>query len=205
MATQLDVCNAALAMAQQKRIDSAEFATPTQPRTTEVKAQFEFALRELLRQHNWRWAKTRVALVEGTAPDFGWAHSFALPDDFVTLISLNEEDAYDFLEYYEIEGANLLTDETTAEIVYIYYPAEEDIDDFCNLIDPLAMTAFITLLASKICTATTEGQEKTSQLLNRYYQFELPRARARAANEGRRPIVDSDSRWLASRWQSTNG
>lgn len=205
MANKLDLCNAALAMIGDQRISSAEFTAETQPKTIEVKAQFEIALKELLRSHIWPFAKTREALTETTEPSFGWEHAFTLPDGFITLISLNEEDAYDFIEYYEIEGGTLLTDEVEANIVYIYYPEEEDIDTFCSRIDPLATVAFVTLLAAKISTGRTEGQEKAGQLLNRYYNYELPRARVRSANEHKRPIVNNDSQWLRSRWYSTNG
>ena len=205
MATQLDVCNAALAMIGDNRVTSTEFTAGTLPRVIEVKAQFWLALDELLRSHVWQWAKSRKTLVETTGPAFGWEHAFSLPEGFITLISLNEEDIYSRLDYFEIEGGTLLTDETDANVVFIKRPAELDIDDFLGFVDPLAMTAFITLLASKVATKQTDGQEKSAQLLNRYYNYELPRARTRSANEVKRPVTDSDSRWMASRWYSTNG
>ena len=205
MATQLDVCNAALAMIGDNRVTSTEFTDGALPRVIEVKAQFWLALDELLRSHVWQWAKSRETLVETDEPAFGWEHAFDLPEGFITLISLNESDIYSQLDYFEIEGGTLLTDETDANVVFIKRPAEEDIDGFLGFIDPLAMTAFITLLASKVATKQTDGQEKSAQLLNRYYNYELPRARTRSANEVKRPVNDSDSRWMASRRYSTNG
>lgn len=205
MATQLEVCNAALAMIGDNRVTSAEFTAGTLPRVVEVKAQFWLALDELLRSHLWQWAKSRETLVETDEPEFGWEHAFDLPEGFITLISLNESDIYSSLDYFEIEGGTLLTDETEANVVFIKRPDEEDVDDFLGFVDPLAMTAFITLLAAKCATRQTDGQEKSGQLLNRYYNYELPRARTRSANEIKRPVTDADSRWMSARWYSTNG
>lgn len=205
MATQLSVCNSALAMIGDSRVTSTEFTAGTLPRVIEVKEQFWLALDELLRSHLWPFAKARETLSEGDEPEFGWEHSFDLPEGFITIISLNEADIYSRLDYFEIEGSSLLTDETEAKIVFIKRPDEDDIDEFLSFMDPLAVTAFITLLAAKVATKQTDGQEKSAQLLNRYYNYELPRARTRSANETKRPVNDPDSRWMASRWTSTNG
>ena len=72
MATQLDVCNAALAMIGDNRVTSTEFTDGALPRVIEVKAQFWLALDELLRSHVCQWANSRETLVETTKPAIGW-------------------------------------------------------------------------------------------------------------------------------------
>jgi hypothetical protein len=82
---------------------------------TIARATFDEIRDELLDEHPWRFAQTRVALDElSPAPEFGYEHRYQLPNDHIRVSSVNdiEDDAWD------VEGQELLTDAAPVEIVY---------------------------------------------------------------------------------------
>ena len=215
MATKLEVYNAVLDQIQQRPVDAVD---STQPPATILTRQWPFALNELLRAHPWNWAKARIELdAASPVPDFGWGNRFPLPDYFITLLTLNQEDVYDLSDYYEIEAGYLMTDEDTAQIEYIRGPNDESgseaeadwtTDVMLTRMDPLAMAAFQTLLAAKIAEQVIkDGMSTSDALYSRYYNQFLPKARHRNVTETRQPAgyPYQRSNWLNARRQSTNG
>lgn len=118
--TKLDLFNDALDMVGQKPIDSVDDVSV---RAEVCSRNFDQALGEILRVHEWSFVKQRATLTETTAPLFGWDHAFTLPADFLTLVKLNGVDvANEPGDFYELEFGVLLTDSETAEIQYIAMP-----------------------------------------------------------------------------------
>lgn len=140
-------------------------------------------------------------------PDFGWASSYPLPDDFVAMVGLNEKYPTTPSDLWEIEGGYLLTDEDEADIEYIYTPSASALDTFLGRMDGLSLTAFTTLLASKIATRIAkDGGQMALSLKQQYLAIDLPRARCKNANENRpvRQLPALTSINLASRNSFTN-
>lgn len=171
----------------------------------EVKLVFEQSVRELGRTSEWNCLKARANLAQLTdSPAFGWSYAYQLPADFIRLVKLNGTDGDDYPgDEYEIEGLSLLTDEAEAKIQYIAY--RED----TNVYDPLFVDALVVLIASKIAVPLRGGDytEMAAGLRREYETVTLPRARQKDASERKRRRYDptSESRWLWSRFSSTNG
>ncbi len=68
-----------------------------------------------LRAYNWNCATARAALARsGDDPLFGFDYKFVLPNDCLRVLQMQYLD-----QTYKIEGRFLLTDESTAMILYI--------------------------------------------------------------------------------------
>lgn len=77
----------------------------------------------ILREHNWNCCIKQVVLAPlGTAPVSRFSAQFALPGDFIRLISVN--DIYvgepPQTEYFKVMGRNILASGTTLPIEYVY-------------------------------------------------------------------------------------
>lgn len=139
---------------------------------------------------------------DGIEPDFGWDWSFPLPSDFLSVVGVNEDYVSTPSDLWEIESGRLLIDDSAADLEYIYFPSDTATDTFLAGMDPLALNALVTLLASKIATRLAkDGRTLALSLTQQYLQTDLPRARVKAANEQkaapRLPGFDSQS--LAAR------
>lgn len=193
MADQLELCNRALRLIKQLPITS--LSTTTDASAVVVNAMWEGALEEFLSEAFWNWAKTRDTLTETSpAPSFGWSHRFALPDDLVSVVGVNETYANTPSDVFEIEGGYIMSDDNVASdpaqmnLEYIYKPTTTTLDAFCEAMDPKAANAFVVLLASKIAPQLTQdGHRAAAEILERYYRVDLPKARARNGNQNRPP------------------
>lgn len=133
----------------------------------------------VLRAHRWNFAKDRATLSALTAkPAFGWASSYPLPVDCLRVLHLNGETEEEGAEF-EIEGKNLLTDETTAQIVYI--KKVEDSERF----DSLFCEAISALLAAKMAVTLTASQSRADDLRGEYERITSPLAVKIDANESK--------------------
>lgn len=209
---QLELCNLALDCIHQLPITDIDSTTDAS--AVVLKRNFDSALHEFLTETPWNWAKTRDTLTESSpAPSFGWTSRFALPSDFVSLIGVNEIYSDSPSDLWELEGEFIYTDETAAsdpatiDVEYIRKPTASGLDAFLALLDPKAVPAFTTLLASKIAPALAQDGLNTKQaLLGLYYNSELPKARTRNALQNRMPprFPFQTSQNLAQRSRFTN-
>lgn len=211
MATKLSVVNTALSRLGQTPLASAAAlaadSTSNAGRVAEL--HWDDALEELLRAFPWNWAKARTSLpLASPSPLFEWTYAFELPDDYVTLLAINETSLEKLGDWWEIESGYLYTDDIASgdvvHVEYIYKPTESATDAFVDRMDPLARNALVTLLASKIAPAITQdGLNKSDQLLQRYFTVDLAQARLRNAGETKQPysVVRTESAWDDSRRQ----
>lgn len=188
--SKLSVINQALSELQEERItqaqlDAAEAAeADALDRANEAVLQWEEALREFLRLFPWSWAKATDELTAASpAPAFGWEVRFPLPDDFVSLVSLNEELADDVSDTFEIQSGYLHTDSTEAKIEYIYFPTDTGLDTFLERMDGEAARAFVFLLAARMAPKLAKDGGNASDRLEAKHRVKLSAARTRNGNE----------------------
>lgn len=85
----------------------------------------------LLRQFQWNFATTRVALAaSGTTPIFGYANQFPLPSDYVRLVGIWQQSSDYAIENYNGTPMLLTNDGTPLQIKYI-----QDITDTTKMDD----------------------------------------------------------------------
>lgn len=200
MITQLDVMNIALDRLGEEPILAVD---ANNPRAKVISRNWEPCLRTLLRVAQWHWATTRDDLVEDTDPPaFGWSHQYLLPARFISLVMLNQRIAGVPGRWWVIEGPFLLTNETEALAQYVEYPDDPDLDAFLTRMDPLAMEAFVVLLASRVANKIVkDGTQMAQALYRQYLTVDLPRAVMKMANEGYGPpkSISPQSQWDHSR------
>ncbi|MDA1100818.1 MAG: hypothetical protein O2967_17740 [Proteobacteria bacterium] len=115
-ASDVDICNIALAMLEEQRITSLTESTE-QGRYCNV--HYDDARDFVLRLHPWNFATRRAALARNaTAPGFGYGNSFKLPTDpyCLRVISVNDPATP---PDWKVEGRDLLSDEGAVNLVYI--------------------------------------------------------------------------------------
>ncbi|WP_397384864.1 hypothetical protein, partial [Prosthecobacter sp.] len=152
-----------------------------------------------LRSHRWNFAQRRATLSRlSTDPLFGWAAAYALPIDCLRVLSLNGETEEESMEF-DVEGKNLLTDETLANVMYT--AKVEDTEQF----DPLFVDALSVLLASKLAVSLTGSQSRTDSLMTEYARLTRPLAVKVDAQESKprknyMPGIAAASHFIAARF-----
>lgn len=119
------ICNLALQRLGQKRVTSVE--TPTTPNGDACKDFYKQTLRECLEQGVWPFASLFAQLtVDGIKePAYGYANAFALPNDFVRLLTLGDHtiNADTPSSLFDMSEGYIFTDEeddtSTINIQYI--------------------------------------------------------------------------------------
>lgn len=198
MSSQIELVNMALAEVAEVAplTDINEDSTPARL----VRVHYAASVREVLREGLWKAARTSAVLAElATAPDFGWAKAYQLPNDFVRLVSFNEISTDDVTEeLFEIRGDQLLTDETVAKIVYVRDVTIGDGD--INALDALLTRAVVLNLALKLAWPLQQSRTLQENLEIRFKEA-MRRAKAADARDEFKPLVNraNSSRWIASR------
>lgn len=129
-----------------------------------------------LRAHHWNFAMTRAKLVaSATTPLFEFTYAYPLPSDFLKIVHYNGKTN---TTEYRIEGREVLTDDSTVEIVYLKRVTNPD------LWDPLFYQMLTTWLASKFASAIAKDTRKAESLLRQALHVLLPIATAVDGQEG---------------------
>lgn len=193
MATDIDICNLALAHMGEAQIASLAENTA---RASACALRYAFVRDEVLRSHRWNFAQSRVALVAAPAPAFEWSNAFTLPADCLRVLEFNGTECGQVVgNEFIIEGRSLLTNATAAKIVYIRRETNVDFYD----------SIFIDALALKLAAALAESirgtTEKSGELLAAYERVTAPLARRVDANEGKRRkgMIEMNSLFIAAR------
>jgi len=149
----------------------------------------------------------------GAGSLYGWTYGYALPSDYILITVLNGNNTWDMdaisdmFDIYIVQqtpGNNqlgLFTDETTADVEYV-----ANIQDV-TVWDALFAAAMVCLLASYLATVLRKDDGKLAQVYReQYIRDYLPKARVKDAGEKkpRRYYPVSESRFVLSRWGSTN-
>jgi hypothetical protein len=170
MASKVNVCNMALIKCGGKTITSLTDGS------TEAKVCSELydTVRDAVsREHPHNCVIKREAIAkDANAPAFGYANQFVLPADCLRVLTLNEVSisavingflVYDTSEIkFKIEGRRLLTDESTANIVFVFR------NDDPNSYDPLFLDMFSQRLAAEISWPVSKNPKLFSTMWEIY-------------------------------------
>lgn len=205
MASKTQICNYALGLVAVEGINSIDDATEP---ARQCRLHLEQTTREVLRMAPWRSCRKRAVLVaNATAPAFGWDLSYPLPVNWLRMVSFNDIDPTDIRrELFEIEGKELLTDETTANIVYIADITMETGGAGYNQMDALLTKAVYTALAAKLAWPLQQSRTLKESLEASVVQF-VKDAKAVNARDAFAPLINpvDGSEWVSGRINSTNG
>jgi hypothetical protein len=184
MASNTDICNSALMLLGHTLITSM---TDGSRAATICNQRLSYVIDEVLRAFTWNCATARSeALAESsTAPSFGYDYKYALPSDCLRVLSMQEED-YKF----KIEGRYLLTDESSAMILYIKRIASTEMDS-------LLLGAVAARLAADIAMPLTNSSSLAEGAW-KIYQIKLDEAQTVDSFEGSVPQLEADS-WVNAR------
>jgi len=141
-----------------------------------------------------------------------WSNAFQLPADFITLIELNNNNLWgggatawgtagSQGASHEIFQDKLLTNQQYAIIKYVQFQPDT------TKYDSLFTDALVLKLAAVIATDLRKDDATLSLRLKQEYKQVLSEARTKNAGEDklRRYNIVSESRFIRSRWRSTNG
>ena len=169
LGTTNEIINAALLKIGEPRCVGFNDTTFIPART--VTAIYNQVLKQVAREHDWKCISTRATLVAAdTAPAFGWAYSYPLPDDCMRVIAMNGIRRLSCESFWKQEGANIYTDADTVELEYVAY--DEDYTKYDNLL----INAVTALFASRLVAQRRRDGNMASALLQEYNQA-LSRAR----------------------------
>lgn len=174
--TLLEIYNNALGLVGEPQLASTAATTPA---GRACNLHFDLTRDAVLRSHRWNFATKRAALVAATTPAFGWGYAYTLPTDFLRVTEVNESaDAAG--APWAIEGALLLTDFSSVNLVYVYRLTD------VALFEPLFCEALILRLAEKIAPTLRGGSVASGVDFGaKYLAVTAPLARRIDANEGR--------------------
>lgn len=177
MATEVSICSNALRRLGDSPITSL---TEDSERARLCNAFYEPSRDAVLRSHTWNFAITRASLAKlSDAPAFEYANQFALPTDpFCLRVLKMEFEDYEFkIENLAGQGRVLLTDEGTANIIYI-----------ARITDPsLFDSMFVDVLTSKLTVDLAYPITNSTTLqaqMQRIYERKLSEARSLDSTEG---------------------
>ena len=108
-----EICSTALLSLGQEAIN--DISDPNY-RARLCKGLWPMVLDDELSLHRWKCAKKRATLAQdAVTPAFGWAYQYQLPNDNLRVLSMSDESVE-----YEIEGTFLLTNNSSAKILYLF-------------------------------------------------------------------------------------
>jgi hypothetical protein len=199
----VEIANSALDLVGQQQILGLEDNT-----TAARKANLHIydAIREVLAIGKWKSAQGQASLPRlAAAPTFGWLYAYQLPNDYLAMVSVNDNDPGDVQQdLWDIQGRTLLTDETAVDLTYIkdLTAAGNDI----NAASQWLTECFKLKLATKLAWVFQQSRTLRESLLQEY-AIKLKQAMGRDSRESRKPLVNqlSESNWLRNRSASTNG
>ncbi len=202
MATEVDICNLALA----RLGDDATVASINPP---EGSAQAEHCARfypiardAMLDLHNWGFCTTRAALsLLAAAPVSGWLYAYAPPSAAINILSVFQPGAADDFDPqpFEIEtltdGASVIyTNVVSAVCRYTIHVTDT------SRFQPLFVEALSWLLASHLAGPILKGDAGAKMAIQCYKAFEVKMAQATASDAAQRRVAPTHNvAWIAGR------
>ena len=180
MASDVDICNSAL-----NNIGATNIISLTEDsKAARVCNQRYPVVRDaVFRAHPWNCLIQRLELAAGTAPVFEFDFSYPLPNDPFCLRVL-EVDGEDDGVTYEVEGRNIITDESTMKIKYIARVLD------ANEYDALLIETIAARLSSELAYPLVNSTSLQAQLFN-IYEHKIKTAQFVDATEVTPPEVSS--------------
>ena len=151
----LRVVNSALAEVGSPRLTALADGTPVSDlcdreyATTRDRVFYECACNEIVR-------RIRLVNAENTAPAFGFAKAFVLPDDFIRLLRFDDPSFR-----FRIENGQVLTDQTSLNMIYVF--RNEDVTTW----GPGLMDAVVLRLASRLAKPITGSDDLSFKMFDK--------------------------------------
>ena len=177
MATEVSICSNALRKLGDDPITSL---TEDTERARLCNAFYNTARDSLLRSHPWNFAITRASLTRlSSTPAYGFAYQYALPTDpyCLRVLEMEYQDYIFKIENLATEGRVLLSDESTAKILYVGRITDT------TLFDSLFVDTLTAHLALKLAYPITNSVTLQAQM-QKLYQAKLSEARSVDGQEG---------------------
>ena len=177
MATEVSICSNALRRLGDDPITSL---TDDTERARLCNAFYGDARDSLLRSHPFNFSITRASLTQlSSTPAYGFAYQYALPTDpyCLRVLQMEYQDYIFKIENLATEGRVLLTDESTAKILYIARITDT------ALFDSLFTDTLTSYLAVKLAYPLTNSVKLQEQMY-KLYQLKLSEARSVDGQEG---------------------
>ena len=177
MATEVSICSNALRKLGDDPITSL---TEDTERARLCNAFYESSRDSLLRSHPWNFAITRATLAQLSAtPAYGFSYQYALPTDpyCLRVLEMEYQDYIFKIENLATVGRVLLSDESTAKILYIGRITDT------ALFDSLFVDTLTAHLSLKLAYPITNSVTLQAQM-QKLYQAKLSEARSVDGQEG---------------------
>ena len=171
--SETSIVNMSLARIGATRIN--DFDTPdagSSVNARHCKTHYEQTRDALLRSFEWSFATKRVALsVETATPAYGYDYQFALPADYLRMISSDIlDDNDDTKDIFKLENGKFLTDESAVYIKYIYKVTDP------AKFDPLFTEVLVLQLAMKLVMPIAQDKVLRREIFDEL-NFLMSRAR----------------------------
>lgn len=168
-ANEVEIVNFALAKLGARRILSITDTNNENARLANI--HYEQTVRSVLRSHPWSCCTKRDTLARlASAPEFGFAYAYQLPNDFLRAISVNDVNSLGDRDKWVVEQDMLLSDDESIQLVYVYY--EEDATQY----DELLVEAISVKLAAKLAAPITGNPATGQEFLREYEAMAFPSA-----------------------------
>lgn len=144
---------------------------------------YDVTRRSILRAFPWNFARKRIILSRNaTAPSFGYADAYKLPNDYLELVFIGENYNEDYETDYSVEGGQILINNDGASSLQICYVSDvTTVGSF----DALFLDLFVAELAIRLANSLTGINKSMKEIIG--WRNDL-RAQARAKNGQENPI-----------------
>ena len=186
MATEVSICSNALRRLGDDPITSL---TDDTERARLCNSFYADTRDAVLRLHPWNFAITRASLAKlSTAPAYGFANQFALPTNpyCLRVLGMEYEDYIFKVENVATHGRVLLTDEATANIIYVARITDT------NLFDAMFVDVLTQKLAVDLAYPVTNSTTLQTQM-QKVFEKKLSEARSIDGQEGFMDDLVSDT------------
>ena len=175
MATEVSICSNALRRLGDDPITSL---TDDTERARLCNSFYPDARDAVLRLHTWNFAVTRASLAQlATAPAYGFAYQYSLPSDCLRVLQMEEPHFIFKVENVATHGRVLLTDEGTANIMYVARITNT------TLMDSMFVDTLTAKLATDLAYPVTNSVQLQTQM-QKLYEYKLSEARSVDGQEG---------------------
>ncbi len=158
------------------------------PHAIQVRRHWNFQRDAALSARWWNFAIKRETLTAlSTPPAFEWKTAFQLPSDFLSVVQLNQVWGGSGLTDWALEGDQLLSHETSAQLRYVC--REQDATRW----HPLFQVAFAFRLASAMAVQMTGSQSLAGNLSQAAEMAELEAVQINAI-QSRPAVIPADYR-----------
>ena len=185
MASDVAICNTALNRLGANTITSF---TENSKEARLCNSEYSGIRDQVLRAHPWNCTISRATLAQDSdAPSFGFAYQYTLPTDPYCLRVLDVRTVTGDIKLdHEVQGRELLTEESTVDITYI-----QRLED-TSLYDPLLYQALVFRMAWKLSFPIMRSHTVMGQM-GSMYEAVVREARTIDSQEGTPETIDTET------------